>query len=483
MSKSGEIFLKKSILIITILYGLGLLTSLWFYHHKPLIIEDLGQLLPSKIKEVHSFTSESELQSWVNEAIDNEEKISIAGMQHSQGGHTYYPNGMLIDMKGYNKILDYNEKEKTITVQSGATWEKIQKKINQDHLAIRVMQSQNIFTVGGSMSVNAHGRDIRYGSLIDTVESFRLLTPEGDIINVSRTENSELFPLVIGGYGLFGIILDVTFHLTNDELYQIRSKTIDYQDYPSYFLNEVKQNNDIRMHIARLSVAPETMLRDMFVTDYQLVENQDLLSNHSELKRDTLAAPQKFMLGLSRYSDWGKDLLWNAQEKLYVSQDGNYITRNNAMRTDSKFMEYDHPTKTEILQEYFVPVDEFTGYLDDLRKLLEKEELNLLNITVRYVNEDEEAVLSYAKEDMLALVLLINQGKSKKNIKKTEQVIQKMIDVTLEHNGSYYLPYYPYPTQTQMDEAYPRNKEFFQLKKQFDPNEVFMNLFYKEYGQ
>lgn len=448
-----------------------------------MIIEDVGQLLPTKIKEVHSATSEAELQSWLKEAIDNDEKISVAGMQHSQGGHTYYPNGIVIDMKNYDKILDYNPNEKTITVQSGATWEDIQKKINPDHLSIRVMQSQNIFTVGGSISVNAHGRDIRYGSLINNVESFRLLTPEAKIINVSRTENSKLFPLVIGGYGLFGIILDVTLHLTEDEIYQIGSKSIDYQDYPDYFVEHVKENNDIRMHIARLSVAPKTLLRDMYITDYELVENQDNLTNYATLKRDTLAAPQKFMLGLSRYNDWGKNLLWELQNKLYVGQDGNYITRNNAMRGASKFMEYDNAYKTEILQEYFIPVDEFTSYLDNLRKVLEKEEINLLNITVRYVNKDEEAVLSYAKEDMFALVLLINQGKSKNDIEKTENVIHKMIDVTLKHDGSYYLPYYPYPTQDQMDEAYPRNKEFFQLKKQFDPNEVFMNLFYKEYSQ
>lgn len=475
--------MKKNILLIGTLYGIGLVFSLWLYNHKPMIIEDVGQLLPTKIKEVHSATSEAELQSWVKELIDNDEKISVAGMQHSQGGHTYYPNGIVIDMKNYDKILDYNPNEKTITVQSGATWEDIQKKINPDHLSIRVMQSQNIFTVGGSISVNAHGRDIRYGSLIDNVESFRLLTPEAKIINVSRTENSKLFPLVIGGYGLFGIILDVTIHLTEDELYQIRSKSIDYQDYRDYFIEHVKENNDIRMHIARLSVAPKTLLRDMYITDYELVENKDNLANYDKLKRDTLAVPQKFMLGLSRYNDWGKNLLWELQNKLYVGQDGNYITRNNAMRGASKFMEYDNAYKTEILQEYFIPVDEFTSYIDNLRKVLEKEEINLLNITVRYVNKDEEAVLSYAKEDMFALVLLINQGKSKSDIKKTENVIHKMIDVTLKHDGSYYLPYYSYPTQNQMDEAYPRNKEFFQLKKQFDPNEVFINLFYKEYSQ
>ena len=465
------------------MYGIGLASSLWLYNHKPVIIEDYGQLLPTKIKEIHSATSEAELQSLVKESIDNDAIISVAGMQHSQGGHSYYPNGIVVDMKHYDKILDYKPNKKMITVQSGATWEDIQKKINPDHLALRVMQSQNIFTVGGSISVNAHGRDIRYGSLIDTVVSFRLLTPEGDIINVSRTENNELFPLVIGGYGLFGIILDITLHLTDDELYQIRSSSIAYQDYPDYFMNEVKQNDEIRMHIARLSVAPETLLREMYVTDYEIVANQESLANFVELKRDILAAPQKFMLGISRYSDWGKTLLWDLQNKLYVGQDGNYITRNNAMRGDSKFMEYESPNKTEILQEYFVPIDEFTSYLDDLRSVLEKERLNLLNITVRYVNEDEEAVLSYAREEMFALVLLINQGKSNKEIEKTERILQQMIDVTLKHDGSYYLPYYSYPTQAQMDKAYPRNKEFFEQKKQFDPNEVFMNLFYKEYGQ
>ncbi len=61
------------------------------------------------------------------------------------------------------------------------------------------MQSQNIFTVGGSLSVNVHGRDIRHEALIDTVESFRLLMADGTVRNVSREENAELFPYVIGG--------------------------------------------------------------------------------------------------------------------------------------------------------------------------------------------------------------------------------------------------------------------------------------------
>lgn len=32
-------------------------------------------------------------------------KISIAGQRHSQGGHTYYEDGIVVDMASYNAIV------------------------------------------------------------------------------------------------------------------------------------------------------------------------------------------------------------------------------------------------------------------------------------------------------------------------------------------------------------------------------------------
>ncbi|WP_078547702.1 FAD-binding oxidoreductase [Litchfieldia alkalitelluris] len=447
------------------------------------VVTDAAKLLPTRIKEIKPSTPATNLQAIITDANLNGDKISIAGMQHSQGGHTYYPNGIMLDMRGYNKILNFNPKEKTITVQSGVTWGDIQEKINPYGLAIKVMQSQNIFTVGGSISVNAHGRDIRNGSLIDTIQSMRLMKADGSIVTISKNEHPELFSLVVGGYGLFGVILDITLELTDDELYEIRTKTIDYKEYTDYFYNEIADSHVVKMHLGRISVAPDTFLREMYVTDYLLAENQSQSPEYSELKGDDVIALPKFLLGLSRYSDWGKNVFWDTQQMYMERLNGSLETRNNVMRSQSTFMEYEHSKKTETLQEYFVPVEHFAAYIDDLREVLKNEDFNLINITLRYVEQNEHAVLSYAKDDMFALVLLINQGKSEQEIHKTGEVIRKMIDVTLKHGGSYYLPYYPYPTDEQLKEAYPRINEFFQLKKQYDPNQLFMNLFYEEYKQ
>lgn len=474
----------KKIVLISYLVIFALSVTAYQSKLSSPIVEDKGRLLPVALKSITSGTTDQELQQLVKKAGKNDDKLSIAGMQHSQGGQTLYPDAVMIDMKPYNKILSFNPDQKTITVQSGATWDDIQTYINPYHLALKVTQSQNIFTVGGSLSVNVHGRDIRHHALIETVQSFRLLTAEGNILQVSRQENQELFTSVIGGYGLFGIILDVTLELTDDELYQYETKKIHYREYDSYFTKEVLANNQVKMHLARLSVAPESFLTDMYLTNYLLAPDQTVLKEYDSLKRDSIIALPKFFLGLARLSDAGKNIFWNVQRTYTLKTDGKFISRNNSMRSDSTFMDYDHPDKTETLQEYFVPVDEFANYIDDLRNMLEKEkDFNLLNITVRYVEKNEEAVMSYAKEDMFALVMLINQGTSKKAVNETEAVIQKMIDLTLAHQGSYYLPYYSYPSSSQLREAYPRTEEFFTLKHKYDPEERFMNLFYKEYQE
>ncbi|WP_409253784.1 FAD-dependent oxidoreductase [Bacillus sp. SCS-153A] len=477
---------NKFVILVLFLFGYAAVFFTLIQEEKRVnsdTVSDIGGLMPTKIEQITKGEEEREIVETVNQAVQENLKVSIAGKMHSQGGHTYYPGSVVLDMTGFNKVLDLDTEKKTIRVQSGATWEDIQEAANPHGLAVKVMQSQNIFTIGGSLSVNVHGRDIRHGSLIETVNSFRLLKHDGEIIQVSRTENEEYFPLVIGGYGLFGVILDVELQLTDDELYEMKTTKLPYDEYGEFFKKEVKGNPEVKMHLARISTAPDTFLKDMYVTDYVDAGESKLMKEYSGLKKESGTFISKFMLGVSRNFDWGKNVFWDMQKSYFTEKDGDLITRNNAMRSESKFMEYESSKDTDVLQEYFVPVNSFTDYIDDLREALDEEDLNLINITIRYVEKNEDAVLSYSKEDMFALVLLINQDKSIEGKAETERIIRKMVDVTLKHKGSYYLPYYSYPSKEQMRKAYPRTEEFFNSKRRLDPDEVFMNHFYEVYGQ
>ncbi|MBW8348308.1 FAD-binding oxidoreductase [Bacillus sp. IITD106] len=446
------------------------------------LMRDVGRLVPIKVKEVVKGQEIEQMQTLLQEAKEKDLKISIAGKQHSQGGHTYYKDAIVLDMTTYNRVIKVDPDEKLVTVQSGATWADVQEAINPYGLSIKTMQAPNIFTIGGSMSVNVHGRDIRFGPLIESICSFRLMNANGDILNVSRKENEELFRLVNGGYGLFGIILDVDIELTDNVLYKATNEWIDYHDYPDYFKDKVLGNPEVEMHNSRISVAPKSFLTEMYVTNYYRTD-EEKLEDYSELADEKYIRRNKFAFGLSRQSNWGKNFVWFVQKHAFKEGKEEFISRNNVMRPEVEFLNYDGKNDTDILQEYFVPVDDFPEYIDRLRDVLTESELNVLNITVRHVPKNEEAYLSYAKEDMFALVFYINQGISAKEIEKTGEVVRKIIDLTLEMNGSYYLPYYQYPTKEQMREAYPLTDEFFQKKREYDPDERFVNQFYEEYGK
>jgi FAD/FMN-containing dehydrogenase len=149
-------------------------------------------------------------------AKTNKIAISIAGAKHSMGGHTMYPNGIVLNMRPY-KSMQIDTLNNILTIGSGALWEDAINYLDQYNKSITVMQAFSSFSIGGSISVNGHGWQKNSPPISSSVISFTLMKENGEIINCSRDENKELFRLVIGGYGLFGIILDIKLKVVDNE--------------------------------------------------------------------------------------------------------------------------------------------------------------------------------------------------------------------------------------------------------------------------
>ena len=85
---------------------------------------------------------------------------------------------------------------------------------------MKSMQSINIFSVGGTLSVNAHGIDPAPGPIAPAVRKLRVMLSEGSTVAASPEENEELFRHPLGGYGLFGVILDVDLDAVSNTVYE-----------------------------------------------------------------------------------------------------------------------------------------------------------------------------------------------------------------------------------------------------------------------
>ena len=422
---------------------------------------------------VHSIVRPTSLEELRRIVCTARHPISIGGSFFSQGGQTAYPGGIVIDMSCFKGIRNLNRQRKLITVQAGATWKQVQEAIDPHNLSVKVMQSYNDFSVGGSLSVNVHARDKNYGTIADTVESFRMMLHDGTIVDVDRS--SELFYGAIGGYGLLGIIIDVTLSLTDNVALARSVKSISAAEYPQVF-EKLKLDGSVVFQNADLY--PPDLTHGTSIT-WRTTEKQ--LTTDARLQSFSLGhAPQrafekvmqkvpeatKIRPKLDTLRMLGSPVVWRNYEMSYGT---------NQLAIQNHF-----PT-TMTLQEYFVPVARYDEALQALRSVFKLYEVHILNVSVRYVPKDTGSMLAYASEDSYAVVLYICLPNSDKGKKMMTIWTQVLINKILSLGGTYYLPYMMAATTAQFRRAYKRSEEFAQLKAHYDPKGIFKNMLWKKY--
>jgi FAD/FMN-containing dehydrogenase len=451
----------------------------------PLLRTDEARLRPARVARVETVHGVDQLRAILGEARQRGLKVSVSGSRHSQGGHTYTAGGVVLDMRGFNRVRAVDSGALTVTVESGATWDEVQRALAPHGLAVKVMQSSNIFTVGGTLSANAHGRDIDVTQVVEVVESFRLLLADGSVVEVSRQENPELFSLVIGGYGLYGVILDVTLRVAKDEIYEQRAVSVDYREFPGYFARTVQPDPQVALMLVRPSIEPDpaSFLRELTVVTWRRTGAQAsfALTEEAHVWRD------RFFFGLSRRFDWAKSLRWRLQKRLELGAGrARVVSRNNAMRpplAPLELLEYRSRRDTDIIQEYYVPVESFVPFMDRFREILLDAKMNVLSSTVRYVTPNATPALAYAPErPAFAIIQMSNVGLSAAEQAHAEDVTRQLVDAALAHGGTYYLTYQLYPTLKQLQRAYPKARHAFERKRFYDPEETFSSQFYERYG-
>jgi FAD/FMN-containing dehydrogenase len=412
----------------------------------------------------------------VKQAATEGKKISIAGAQHSMGGHTIYPDGIFLDIKGLHH-MQLDSQQNILTVGAGALWSEIIPYLDKYGRSVSVMQSNNSFSVGGSISVNCHGWQPNSAPISSTVESFRLINADGELIHCSRNDHAELFSLVLGGYGLFGVILDVRLTVVPNKMYTAHQYVIRSDDYVKEFDRYVKDRADIGMVYGRININPDHFMEEAILSTF-IVDNT---MAPKTLQPGSLPALRRTVFRGSVNSAYGKNLRWTA-EKLGASLiRGKKFARNQLMNEGVGVFENTDTAYTDILHEYFIPKDSVGRFIKALRAILPQYKTDLLNITLRNVKKDDDTYLHYANEEVFGFVMLFNQAKTTAAENEMKALTQKLIDVAYTCRGTYYLPYRLHATKDQLYKVYPQAKDFFLLKRKYDPAEILQNQFYISY--
>jgi FAD/FMN-containing dehydrogenase len=455
-------------------------------------LNDASCLNRTPVYGVVQVTSVEQVQSALAFARANNLKVSLAGARHSMGGHAFYKDALVLDMTRFN-AMSLNQDTRVLTVQSGATWHDIQRYLHPRY-AVKAMQSTDIFTVGGSIAVNAHGMDHQAGSVGRTIRAMRVLLPDGTIQRVTPgDENQELFSLVVGGYGLFGIVLDADLDVTDNVVYATSRQTIDYRAFPSLFADGLVQDTTLGLFYGHLSTSPGSLLQEMFL--YKYTEAEPARADLPPLEEVSGTKLRRLMLNFSKQGDLPMRLKWLAEKHVEPlleactvprtqamgQGEACLVSRNEPMHDSVRYLKNDLKHDTDILQEYFIPRDQFVPFVDGLREIVRASRTRLLNASVRVVHR-EENFLTYAPDDRFAIVLYVNQPTTADGNAEMAQLTRDVVDLTLKVQGTFFLPYQLSYTPEQLRQGYPRIGDFFAAKRRYDPQSLLTNTFYERFA-
>ena len=447
-----------------------------------------SQLNRTRVRELLRPRTRDELAEIVRSATRKALPISFSGCRHSMGGQQFATDSICIDTRGFDRVISFDCERGLLEAEAGIQWPKLirayldaQTDQKKQWGIAQKQTGADTFTLGGSLSSNVHGRGLRMKPLISNIESFTMITADGKPIRCSRDENSELFRLAIGGYGIFGLIDTVTLQLVPRQKLRRVVEIIPANDLPKRFEERIAQKflyGDFQFSVDEKS--PEFLQRGVF-SCYQPISDDEPIVAKKELRDDD-------WLELLRLAYSDRQKAFKRYCDYYLSTNGQtYWSDTNQL--SAYLPNYAQKIREQIggeessliITEIYVPRPDLPDFLRQAADLLRSNRTTVIYGTVRVIEKDDESFLAWAKQPYACIIFNLLTLHTPSGIEASARSFRGLIDLAIARGGSYYLTYHKFAKPDQVLACYPQFKQFLDLKRKYDPAERFESDWYRYY--
>jgi FAD/FMN-containing dehydrogenase len=446
-------------------------------------------LNPTWVRNVVRPGSVAEIQVLTKDCRKHGRSLSVSGSRHATGGQQFAAHSVLLDMREMNHVVDLDNKKGLLQVESGIEWPALIQRYlaaQKNNAAWGIRQKQggaDHMTLAGALSANAHGHCLGSPPMIGDVEWIDIVTADGKLQRCSRKENSELFALAVGGYGLFGVITNVGLRLVPRGKVRRRVEARTLAELVE--LVEKRTASGASFGYFQYSIDPTSpeFMRAGVLTTYEPVAPETALGKGStDLDEDALALllelahrnPQRAYTQYAKYElSLDRNVEWSDLHQLSTYPLGYH--KNIEKRLGAEF------EGADLILEVYVPRDELIPYFEDARRLLLTSEIPLIYGTVRFIEQDRDSFLAWAKKRYACVIFTVHSSSEAHALGKMGEICRQLIRSGVKRSGSFYLTYNRFAAREELDSAYPQFGEFLVLKKKYDPMELFQSDWYRHY--
>lgn len=450
----------------------------------------------------HSLVAYPESEADCREAIlfcrRNGLSICARGGGYSYGDVILNDQNVLLDTSGMNRIRQFDREQRRIVVEPGVPLIDIIRRILPLRLALGAVPSESTITVAGAVSTNVNGKDgWRVGQFGDQVVSLKLMLASGEVINVERRDNAELFRAVVGGMGLLGIIVEVTL-----QLQKIPSPFLEIRRTPVHdltglleHLDQVEASSDFAVVWVDPCARGEQLGRAVihatsWVDSDSTAEELDVqlaASFHrleKRLRQARLLSPLTgFVVASMMQVQKISVRLFNA---LYFSYSRVRQRLHTADNVES-FLRYNFDASFVIPSaaavcgprgftiQIIVPRSGARSAIIEAVRLCQASPCLPAKLIMRLHRRDDY-LISFS-EDGYSLNLELHP--KKRHVKRMNRFVEELIELVIAHDGKVHLAKDHVLNGDQFRRLFPKYVEFLAIKQRLDPGELFQSDLYR----
>ncbi|WP_116811829.1 FAD-binding oxidoreductase [Steroidobacter cummioxidans] len=441
----------------------------------------LGRIAPRSVEDVVRA---------VRQTGQRGQSLSVAGACHAMGGQQFATDAWLLDMRSMDQVLDFDRDRGIVHAQAGITWPDlirhyvIAQRDGASAWGIRQKQTgADRLTLGGAVAANIHGRGLAYAPFVRDIEAVEVVLADGSIVECSRARNYDLFRLIVGGYGLFGVVSSVKLRLVPRQKVERVVELARVEQIMEQFQERIDAGylyGDFQF-----SSAPEDrgfLSRGVFSCyrpvdpDTPIPPGQIRLSP-ADWRRLLYLAHRNKLQAFNEFADFylqsSGQIYWSDTHQLSVYLDDYHGRLDEVLQPQV--------AGSEMITELYVPRAQLTAFMEDVRRDFLRHRVDFIYGTVRLIEPDTETFIAWARERFACVIFNLHVDHDARGLATAAEAFRRLIDIAIHHEGSYFLTYHRHATLAQLRTCYPMFERFLAAKTRFDPHEVFQSDWYRHY--